>query len=118
MNPNKTTMNDMKRRVANILEFISITQVQMAGATATSTTTKSSTSTNTPPDSNGSGNSNDDTRGCNGKGEMKESSVRAGPSDLNGIDERAFGVLSSLQMMDVLTGQLLKWQGEYGKWDK
>jgi len=118
MNPNKTTMNDMKRRVANILEFISITQVQMAGATATSTTTKSSTSTNTPPDSNGSGNSNDDTRGCNGKGEMKESSVRAGPSDLNGIDERAFGALSSLQMMDVLTGQLLKWQGEYGKWDK
>ncbi len=49
---------------------------------------------------------------------MKESSVRAGPSDLNGIDERAFGALSSLQMMDVLTGQLLKWQGEYGKWDK
>lgn len=49
---------------------------------------------------------------------MKESSVRAGLSDLNGIDERAFGALSSLQMMDVLTGQLLKWQGEYGKWDK
>jgi len=111
MNPNKTTMNDMKRRVANILEFISITQVQMAGATAASTT-KSSTSTNTPPDSNS------DTRNGDQKGEILEGSVSTALSDLNGIDERAFGALNSLEMMDVLTRQLLKWQGEYGKWDK
>lgn len=117
MNPNKTTMNDMKRRVANILEFISITQVQMAGATAASTT-HSSTSTNTSPDSDSIGNSNIDTRSGTRKDDISENLVSTAVSDLNGIDERAFGALSSLEMMDVLTRQLLKWQGEYGKWEK
>lgn len=111
MNPNKTTMNDMKRRVSNILEFISVTQVQMAGS-ATTLTTKSSTSANTPPDSNG-----EDVNGKT-KGKTSEKSVNAALSDLNGIDEQAFEALSSLEMMDVLTRQLLKWQAEYGKWDK
>lgn len=115
MNPNKTTMNDMKRRVANILEFISVTQVQLAGATAASTT-KSSTSTNTPPHSNGNGNS--DSQNGNRTGEVSGISVGATGSDLNGIDEQTFAALSSLEMMDVLTRQLVRWQGAYGKWDK
>lgn len=117
MNPNKTTMNDMKRRVANILDFISVTQVKMAGATAASTT-KSSTSTNSPPNSNSNGNSSSDTQNGNRKGEISGKSVNAALSDMNGIDEKAFGALSSLEMMDVLTRQLLRWQGHYGKWDK
>jgi len=98
-------MNDMKRRVAGILEFISHTQVDIAGSTA-ALTTKSSTSTNTPPNSNGTSKS----------GELSEGAVNAALMDLDAIDEQAFSGLSSLEMMEVLTRRLMKWQGEYGKW--
>lgn len=106
MNPNRTTMNDMKRRVAGILEFISHTQVELAG-TEPPSTTKSSTSTNTPPDSNGS---------TNGGGDISGKAVNAALEDLEGIDEQAFNALSSFEMMEVLTRRLMRWQGEYGKW--
>ncbi|KAL2053669.1 hypothetical protein ABVK25_005973 [Lepraria finkii] len=106
MNPNRTTMNDMKRRVAGILEFISHTQVELAG-TEPPSTTKSSTSTNTPPDSNGS---------TNGRGDISGKAVNAALEDLEGIDEQAFNALSSFEMMEVLTRRLMRWQGEYGKW--
>ena len=106
MNPNRTTMNDMKRRVAGILEFISHTQVEMAG-TEPPSTTKSSTSTNTTPDSNGS---------TNGGGDISGKQVNAALEDLEGIDEQAFNALSSFEMIEVLTRRLMRWQGEYGKW--
>ena len=99
-------MNDMKRRVAGILEFISHTQVEMAG-TEPPSTTKSSTSTNTPPEANGNSNGGNDISG---------NAVSAALEDLDGIDEQAFAALSSLEMMEVLTRRLMKWQGEYGKW--
>ena len=105
MNPNRTTMNDMKRRVAGILEFISHTQVDMAGS-AIALTTKSSTSTNTPPNSNG----------ISKAGELSQKAVNAALMDLDAIDEQAFAALSSLEMMEVLTRRLMKWQNEYGKW--
>ena len=113
MNPTRTTMNDMKRRVAGILQFISHTQVELAG-TEPPSTTKSSTSTNTPLDSTGgsNGGSNDG----NSSGDISGKSVNAALEDLQGIDEQAFDALSSLQMMEVLTRRLMKWQGEYGKW--
>ena len=102
-------MNDMKRRVAGILEFISHTQVEMAGAT-TIATTKSSTSTNTPPDSNGGKASQ------NGRSNLSDKTVNAALLDLDAIDEQAFGTLTSVEMMEVLTRRLMRWQGEYGKW--
>jgi hypothetical protein len=102
-------MNDMKRRVAGILQFISHTQVELAG-TEPPSTTKSSTSTNTPPDSNGGSNDG------NSSGDISGKEVNAALEDLQGIDEQAFDSLSSLEMMEVLTRRLMKWQGEYGKW--
>ena len=113
MNFNRTSMNDMKRRVAGILEFISHTQVEMAGVGPPSAT-KSSTSTNTPPESHakrGDGLGNTSKRGMDsGK------RVTAALSDLDGINEQAFTALSSVAMMEVLTKRLMKWQAEYGKW--
>lgn len=113
MNFNRTSMNDMKRRVAGILEFISHTQVEMAGVGPPSTT-KSSTSTNTPPESNdnrsdGHGNGSKYDRD-NGK------TVNAALADLEGVNEQAFAALSSVAMMEMLTRRLMKWQAEYGKW--
>ena len=106
MNPSRTTMNDMKRRVAGILEFISHTQVDIAGM-ATCLTTKPTTCINTPPTSN-----------SNGKGGVSssEKAVDAVLLGSDAIDEQAFAALSSLEMMEVLTRRLMKWQGEYGKW--
>lgn len=113
MNFNRTSMNDMKRRVAGILEFISHTQVEMAGVRPPSTT-KSSTSTNTPPESNGnrSGVPGHSSKNDTDSGKM----VDAALADLDGINEQAFAALSSAAMMEVLTRRLMKWQAEYGKW--
>ncbi|KAK4697934.1 hypothetical protein P7C71_g222, partial [Lecanoromycetidae sp. Uapishka_2] len=104
-NANKTTMNDMKRRVAGILQFISTTQIEMAG-TEPPSTTKSSTSTNTPPDTNGD---------IQNRSNISGKDVNAALKDLEGVDEEAFAALSSLEMMEVLTRRLIKWQVEYGK---
>ncbi|CAD6587963.1 MAG: hypothetical protein ASARMPRED_003362 [Alectoria sarmentosa] len=115
MNFNRTSMNDMKRRVAGILEFISHTQVEMTGVGSHSTTNPS-TSTHNPPDSNG----NDHRNGRGGKGSKNDADsgkvVTAALADLDGINEQAFAALSSVAMMEVLTRRLMKWQAEYGKW--
>ena len=115
MNPNRTTMNDMKRRVAGILEFISHIQVELAGLDASrsrsntqNSTKASSSSTTTPPDINGNGNTittvKDVRTALNALGGMGE------------VDEEAYGKLSAVEMMEVLTRRLMGWQGEYGKY--
>lgn len=111
MNPSRTTLNDMKRRVAGILEFISHTQVEMAGIDASPRTTKSSTSTSTPPD----GHSIHNRQNGKNKLDLAKATDKA-MSDLEGIDEEAFAALSSIEMMEVLTRRLMRWQAEYGKY--
>lgn len=114
MNPNRTTMNDMRRRVAAILEFISRMQVEMA-ATGDQVT---------PPNGNGqripdsslvaavlqNAVVNGDVQTASGT-ESTETSQESGLPK-----ERVFKDLSSLEMMDELTRGLLKWQQEYGKY--
>lgn len=113
MNFNRTSMNDMKRRVAGILEFISHTQAEMAGVGPPSAT-KTSTSTNTPPESNGN---RGDGHGNISKHDMNSGErVSAALADLDGINEQAFAALSSVAMMEVLRKRLMQWQAEYGKW--
>ncbi|KAE8349160.1 hypothetical protein BDV28DRAFT_67247 [Aspergillus coremiiformis] len=109
----RTTMNEMKRRVAAILEFISRMQVEMASAGESAT----------PP-----GNS-DRINGILMKA-VSEQLENVMPSTASEADsntattdgdtgavstEKDFKDLSSVEMMDVLTRHLLKWQQEYGK---
>ena len=95
MNPNRTSMNDMKRRVAGILEFIGVTQVEMAAG------------------DKGGGGSGHETK-TNG-----DSSMATDPSLMRDlieeVGEKEFAGLSSVEMMEVLTRKLMKWQGEFGK---
>ena len=91
-------MNDMKRRVASILEFISHTQVEMA----TSDPTPAS-STITPPESGGSGTG------------MAQKLLDGGQKLLDDLEVDGFRELSSVEMMEILTRRLMRWQGEYGK---
>ncbi|KAL2868513.1 putative transcriptional regulator (Cti6) [Aspergillus lucknowensis] len=110
----RTTMNEMKRRVAAILEFISRMQVEMAVA-----------GENTTPPENG-----DQSNGAvllkavaelqegtlsNNIEERSAENTDAGAGSAELPVEKDFKDLSSLEMMDVLTRNLLKWQQEYGK---
>jgi len=106
LNPNRTTMNDMKRRVAAILEFISHTQVEMAAHSDTQS------SNPTPPDSGASSNGKE----AEGSGGVMLQKLLEGQRILDEIGGEGFATLSSVEMMEVLTRRLMRWQGEYGKW--
>lgn len=129
LNPHRTSMNEIKRRVAAILDFISRMQVEMAA----------SGETVTPPDESTAGRKNGgaysrstllkdvhDQLGTlltttNSEGASVASSVGsiAGsdtPKEKEKEKEKDFKDLTSVEMMDVLTRHLLKWQQEYGKY--
>ncbi|KAL4788663.1 hypothetical protein BJX76DRAFT_344777 [Aspergillus varians] len=106
----RTTMNEMKRRVAAILEFISRMQVEMAVA---------GESTTPPERSNGT---NQQTIGEQLEGILSTTAHEVSADNAGGggmssriPTEKDFKDLSSIEMMDVLTRHLLKWQQEYGK---
>ena len=104
MHPVRTTMNDMKKRVAGILEFISHQQVEAAGLDPNAST-KTSTSANSPPDTNANSSSVDLVK-------ISSNAIR----DLDELDQEIFGSLNSKEMMAVLERRLMKWQQEYGKY--
>ncbi|KAL4920855.1 hypothetical protein BDW62DRAFT_175417 [Aspergillus aurantiobrunneus] len=108
----RTTMNEMKRRVAAILEFISRMQVEMAVAGESTT----------PPER--TNDSDPQTVGAQLEGILSKSTEDGSTDNPDGSavsgaipmrTEKDFKDLSSLEMMDVLTRHLLKWQQEYGK---
>ncbi|KAL9613852.1 MAG: hypothetical protein Q9167_001650 [Letrouitia subvulpina] len=119
MNPNRTTMNDMKRRVAGILEFISHTQVEMAAEVPLSTVSKKRSATvnpasgpMTPPDEGTGLNTNCAT------GDLHDDVAKQGSGGGNGAmadDLSQFGKLGSVEMMEILTKKLIKWQESYGE---
>lgn len=121
MNPNRTTMNDMKRRVAGILEFIGRTQVEMAtempllpGSKTPSPPSREAKTAKrpvTPPE-------DEQQPGKGGKDlqpelQQQQKFISAVNAEL---DLEQFKHLGSLEMMEVLTRKLMKWQGEYGKY--
>ncbi|KAI4166235.1 MAG: hypothetical protein LQ342_000121 [Letrouitia transgressa] len=119
MNPNRTTMNDMKRRVAGILEFISHTQVEMAAEVPLSTVSKKRSATAnpasgpmTPPDESTGLNANSATT------DLQDDAAKQGSGDGGGAvedDLSQFAKLGSVEMMEILTKKLIKWQESYGE---
>lgn len=117
-------MIEMKRRVAAILDFISRMQVEMAA----------SGENVTPPDNNATNNNNGAAsrasliKGVQDQlGSLLASTTSEGASvassagsiadsDATREKEKDFKDLTSIEMMDVLTRHLLKWQQEYGKY--
>ena len=120
MNPNRTSMNDMKKRAAGILEYISRTQVEMAGEKpATPTTTTATAIMAAPPLRPPLGR----TMSMNGASklsrelvEVQRPSTADAANQKDKIDEKNFRQMSTLQMMDVLTREVVHWQKDYGKW--
>ena len=119
MNPNRTSMNDMKRRVAGILDFISHTQVEMATeAPLPSAFTKFSTvdaTTNNRPITPLDEKAHSKINGT-GKDPPPEDTINERENDKSTEDDdpAQFGKLGSLEMMEILTRKLIKWQEIYG----
>ncbi|TQS36633.1 hypothetical protein Golomagni_02910 [Golovinomyces magnicellulatus] len=104
-NLNKITLTDMKKRVAAILDFISLTQLEMANELISRTSGDSSWDQvnrmpETLPDSIAS----------------NEKNSEYGSRDINGdatCPTKEFQDLSCRDMMDVLTKKLILWQKEF-----
>ncbi|KAL2360847.1 hypothetical protein RJZ56_006294 [Blastomyces dermatitidis] len=112
MNPQRTTMNEMKRRVAAILEFISQLQLDLASSpeqiSGTGGELASGVKAAAAQIANG-----DHTHGDQATTDVAEK------VDTNGSTqpkEKEFKDLTSLEMMDALTRNLVKWQQEFGKY--
>ncbi len=95
----KMTMLDMKRRVAAIMEFISRTQVDLAAEAGIASR---SDSNDTSPHYSAS----------NSAENLQSETLSAGKM-LEGIDDKEFKDLSCVEMMDVLTRDMVKWQNHY-----
>ncbi|KAL8945033.1 MAG: hypothetical protein Q9216_000017 [Gyalolechia sp. 2 TL-2023] len=117
LNPLRTTMIEMKRRVAGILEFISRTQVEMATEAPPAPGSKAASSFNcltvkamvTPPEEGHNVKDDHATQAT----ERQQKIIGAVTAD---IDFEQFKNLDSLEMMEVLTRKLMKWQGEFGRY--
>jgi hypothetical protein len=99
----KMSMADMKRRVGAIMDFISRTQVDLAAEAS-------------PPSQNGLGNSGQASpvkatstpvNGISGTGTHSDSALADPPAD------KDFKELNCMEMMDVLTRDMVKWQNQY-----
>ena len=93
------SMLDMKRRVGAIMDFISRTQVDLA-AEGSITPSSNTTSGEGSPDKTPSAQIN---------GEAEKASDHLA----NMISEGDFKNLDCMQMMDVLTRDMVKWQNQY-----
>ncbi|KAK3330900.1 hypothetical protein B0H66DRAFT_598424 [Apodospora peruviana] len=110
----KITMTDMKRRAAALLDFISRTQVELAGETLADARAAAADFLK----ANGGGNNN----GGSSTTTASEKNLQDGGSDASPAAEsasatgslgREFKELNCLEMMDTLTRRLVKWQQEY-----
>lgn len=99
---NKMSLQDMKRRVAAIMDFISRTQLDLAAEAIDQSSSSSNSGVSTPKlpgrEAGSTGEKNDD-------GSIHDGATATGDKD--------FKELSCVEMMDVLTRDMVKWQNQY-----
>jgi len=125
--PARMSLNEMKKRVAAIMEFTSQMQTQH--------TTSSNASKNSSSNPNGSGNHSRSSDGRKGNSTPNGTriggtptsklieAVTAGLQDTDNakipiVDEAEFTKLGSTQMMESLMNQLVGWQSQYGVYSR
>ncbi|KAK4152360.1 putative histone deacetylase complex subunit cti6 [Chaetomidium leptoderma] len=99
----KITMNDMKRRATALLDFISRTQLELAGESLPGTTAGSASST----DGNSAAASDKQQNGATDTPTLVLGKVG------DAVPGKEFKELGCMEMMDSLTGRLVKWQQQY-----
>ncbi|KAH6630323.1 hypothetical protein B0J18DRAFT_97204 [Chaetomium sp. MPI-SDFR-AT-0129] len=105
---NKVTMNDLKRRATALLDFISRTQVEMAGESP-------------PGGSKGENGVNGVAHPPNGTSALQDQedgsstgpTLAVGDVESSAAQSREFKELDCVEMMDNLTRRLVKWQQQY-----
>ena len=112
INPSRTSMTDLKRRAGVILDFITRAQVELANDNF-ATDFRASLPGGSPKQ-----------RAVHSKlAEAAQPVVNGakpslGKEDLADQGWDGFDALSGVEMMDVLTTRLIRWQAEYGKLEK
>lgn len=102
----KMSMLDMKRRVGAIMDFISRTQVDLAaeGSISSSSSSSHPASGAVSPRKTPSAQINGEAEMAAGEGGQNETESAAG---------KDFKDLNCMEMMDVLTRDMVKWQSQY-----
>ncbi|KAM0333462.1 hypothetical protein ACHAQA_002124 [Verticillium albo-atrum] len=107
----KTTLPDMKRRVAAFLEFISKTQIEMAGESSSGS---GSSQNNSEQHSPRDGATNTTEMHTNGTADAEAKGIAITSGESAGLPGGPdFKELNCVEMMDVLTRDLVKWQNQY-----
>lgn len=101
--PNKMSMLDMKRRVAAIMDFISRTQVDLATEEIATQPSNSTSTSDTSPNKDNIG----------PEGQSPANAAEAAPAGAAESESKEFKELSCMEMMDVLTRDMVKWQNQY-----
>ena len=114
--PNRTSMNEMKRRVAAILEFVSRMQGDKTSPNYSHGSSLGPSGSRTP-----NGVTRSSGGGANGNVQPAAlmEGLEAGLSAAQVIGEKAereFRDLASGEMMHILTRELVSWQSVYGKY--
>jgi hypothetical protein len=110
-NPTRTSMNEMKRRVAAILEFVGRMQKDKNSQQSSASESGKSTKGGSTP--NGLGN-------ANAGGAVNSALVQAVESglstDSDGVPAKDFAEMASGEMLETLGNELAHWQTLYGKY--
>lgn len=101
----KMSMTDMRRRVGAIMDFISRTQVDLAAEATPPHSGASSTGQQTPQKSSPAR--------TNGVAENQAEATATNGVTPKSPDGKDFKELNCMEMMDVLTRDMVKWQNQY-----
>ncbi|KAK1655900.1 PHD-finger domain-containing protein [Colletotrichum phormii] len=108
----KVSMNDMKRRVSAFLDFISKTQVELAGEALPGSRSSQNSSQQQSPRATAAPDA--PKISVNGDSAIaKNSPIGTAATDGNGPESKDFKALNCVEMMDALTRDLLRWQNQY-----
>lgn len=108
----RVTMTEMKRRVAAMFDFISKTQVELAGEEESDAAAPPSSSEGL---TNGHAHAHAHTNGDKGSRSplKKATAATDGHEPGAGDAQKVFTELSCLEMMDFLTRDIVHWQGQF-----
>lgn len=117
--PARTSLNEMKRRVAAILEFVGRMQSERASQSRHSSGSDSSKGANTPNGVGSNGSSSHLSLPTASlikavEAGLKEADASDGELGLKFKEDKDFGIMDSVEMMETLTKELVQWQSVYG----
>ncbi|KAI9890814.1 MAG: hypothetical protein M1814_003598 [Vezdaea aestivalis] len=116
MHPHRTTMNEMRRRVAAILEFVSKVKGEVVESSSRGSASGGATGAGSPPAGE---KAEANAASVQAVSEMLKATVESLPG-VNGengkvMDPDAFKGISTLDMIAVMTRSLTAWQDEFGR---